>query len=631
MIELICGYLGRSGAPDSLGVTRRMADGLRFGRPAAVTFWSSGSVALGRVALASGPSQPGEPVIHVNGSFSVTADLRLPGHEDDAAAHDLVFRALAEGRFPQALDGDFALAMWNAEREVLTLARDRVGIRPLFYANTGNGDVAFASFPEALIAGGIVAGRYRAEFMAETAFAGPRASEQSWIEGLRRVPPGHALTIGREGRSLDRYWRYPVSLPEAADDHAAAAQRLRAEIEAAVVRALPRHGPVFTLLSGGLDSGAVTALAGRLCGAGPENVNAFCLSMPESHRVTGALDETPMARQVASQAGVRLREVPMNTVREALFAPLSPTIPLSADPGYPYRRVLRQAAEGGADRVLCGFGGDEVASFNGQGALLADFLALRWRALRRTARELSTRVWRGLLSQAAAELLPPALDRRLRQLLLPRTRHLSLAERAIRPAFRPRDEWLPRPSIGTARVQRRRLEGGGFRYRLEEQAWEAAHEGMRFVFPLLDWRLLEVAAALPGRLQLHGGMRRALFRTAVADLLPPEILGRASKLNPAPATLYQLALDRDALIAEARRVARSPMATAVFDLGEIERQLTMLPAPEDVVEAIRAHAAEGTQYRDPRTTVLRTLKAARALAENEAACRRNGDVRPEAA
>lgn len=608
-----------------------MAAGLHFGRPASANFWSSGPVALGRVALASGSRRPGEPAVHTADRFAVAGDLRLAGLDDDAAAHAAVARTLGEGRFPDAVDGDFALAVWDGGRETLTLARDRIGIRPLFYVLTPAGDVAFASFPEGLIAGGVVEGRYRADAMAGMVLSRPPAGEESWIEGVRRLPPGHVLTVGRERPRLHRYWRYPVNRRDtSAGDHAAAARSLRAALETAVARALPRDAPVFTRLSGGLDSGAITALAARL-GGGPGDVTACCFSMPESHRRTGAIDEAPTARQVARQAGVRMDEFPSNPVREALLIPVAPCFLRPAGGEHAHRRVLRHAADGGADRLLCGFGGDEVVSFNGQGALLADFLALRWGALRRTARELSTPAWRGLASQAAAEFLPPALDRRLRLILGQGRPHLSLGERAIRPAFRPRDPWLPRPVIGTARVQRRRLEGGAFQHRLEEQAWEAAQEGLRYVFPLLDWRLLEFGAAIPGRLHLHGGMRRALLRTALADILPREILTRATKLNPGPTMLYQLALDRDALIAEARRVARSSVASVVIDLGEVERQLAAVPAPEAVVEAIRAKAAQGVQFRDPRTTLLVTLLVARGLAANEAACRAEGGFRPEAA
>lgn len=99
-------------------------------------------------------------------------------------------------------------------------------------------------------------------------------------------------------------------------------------------------------------------------------------------------------------------------------------------------------------------------------------------------------------------------------------------------------------------------------------------------------------------------MRRALFRTAIADLLPRVVLERSSKLLPAPTVFYQRTMDRDLLSAERRRVATSLAASAVFDLAEVERHLASLPAPEAVAEAIRASAAMGRQFRDPRSPAI---------------------------
>lgn len=608
-----------------------MAAGLIFDRPSSFSYGTDGPVALARIALASDGIVPSKPAIHHQGSFVTVGDLRLPGITDDRAAHQAVAEAVTAGRFPQDLDGDFAVAVWDGARRELRLARDRVGIRPLFYAHTPCRGIAFASFPEALIEAGVVSGRFRAEAMARFASGDAPGSDKTLIEGVFRVPPGHVLIVDETGHRLERYWRYPVerrwSVP---DDHTTAARALRGELEAAVRRALPERGPVATHLSGGLDSSAVAALAVNLDDIAAADVTAYCVALPQHHREIGAMDEEPPARAVAKKIGVTLVPVHADVVSSMLQRPLATTFPGTMDPEDGLARLLSHAASTGADRVLCGFGGDEVVSNNGRGAVLGDFLALRWRSLGQTARELSEPLWRVLARQAVAELLPHGLNRRIRRVVGAPPMAARPVLRTLRPEYRSTPRWSP-SAASTVRIQRARLETGSFVGRLEMQAWEAARHGLRYVFPLLDWRLLEFAAGIPAGLQFHGGMRRALFRSAVADLLPREIAEQPRKLAPTPTTIYQLALDKPALIAEVRRLKGSTAASAVIDLDEIERQLESLPPPEEIAAVIRARAEAGEQHRDLRTGLIPALTVARALAANEAACRRREMLRPEAA
>lgn len=592
--------------------------------------WAEGPVALCRIALAPGDSRPPSPQLHQHGSKVAAADMRLPATPDDCAAHGALFQALQAGGFPEALDGDFALAVWDRNRKTLTLARDRLGIRPLFLARTRMGGIAFASFPDALIDAGIVEGRFDAEAYVQLVLGDARAGARTWIQGVERVPAGHVITFAPEGEHVRRYWRYPRNPPTTApDDHAQAARALRSELEAAVARALPAGGPICANLSGGIDSGAIVALCSRMAGPSQRDVTAYCVTMPESDRHLGALDEAPTARLVAGHSGATLVTYPFDMVRDGLFRPMARTFNSYDNPDFAYLRIAMDAAARGADRILCGYGGDHVVSYTGEGALLADLLALRWRALRRTARELHQPLWRALARQAASDLLPPWIEGLLRQATGRASGAASTALRPVRRGFRPSANWAP--GIGAARRQRNLLENNLCQHRLEGEAWRAAGQGLRYVFPLLDWRLIEFGAGVPARLQLHGGMRRALFRSAVADLLPAEIVGRPTKLAPFPTVLYDLAVNRETLVAEARRLATSPAAVSVIDLGEIERQLAALPEPESVAEAIRAEAAAGRQLRDPRITLLTPFVVARALAQNEAECAARAGSRPRAA
>lgn len=595
-----------------------MTASLTFGRTDAVAMRRVGPAVLCRIALPRDGEPGAEPTLPGRGPLTLAADLRLPG-QDDSAALDAVLHAATSGRLPEDLDGDFALALWNAESHTLTLARDRLGLRPLFFARAPEGGIAFASFPDALIEAGVVDGRLVPERVVDLMIHDPPVAAETWIDGVERVLPGHVLTFEAGAPRQRRYWRYPVNRSAAGpDDHDAAARALHGELEAAVTRCLPPGGPLAAHLSGGLDSGAVVALALRLSGLPPAEVAAFCITMHEDHRLLGAIDEEPTARAVADHLGLHLTAVPSED-NGSVLPRLNPALMAPDDPGCADERIVALAAGHGADRILCGTGGDQVVSFTGEGAPLDDLVAFRWGPLRRTARELPGPLWRALARQAALALFGPKVAELLRRTAGRPAQAIPSLDQMLQPAFRRRRSSDHRPVWPHLR-QRARLEALSLQHRLESEAWSSARQGLRYVYPLLDWRLLEFAAGLPARLQLHGGLRRALFRTAVSGLLPESIVRRATKLAPMPTAFYEMAENRQALIAELRGLADSSTAARVIDLAALERALAALPPAETVAADMRAAAADGTQSRDARVALLLPFEVARALAQNEADC-----------
>ena len=608
-----------------------MAESLSFDGSAIASVWSEGAVALGGVGLAQNGARPVEPVVHSRGHLTAVSDFRFPETPDNPAAHETVFDALDRGAFPETLDGEFAIAVWDSRRGALILARDRVGIRPLFFTRPAEDCLAFASFPEALIDSGLVKGRFTRARLAERAIGTYHEGRlETRIEDVYRLPPGHTLTLDSGGERMRRYWRFPVGeASDAHSDHASAARALRQHLERAVSRALPRRGPIFTHLSGGLDSAAVTALAARVSGRPCSEVNACCFTLPEGGPELGIADEELAARALAQRIGVTFFSHPMDAVRDMCLAPLARAFVTPDNPDDPNIRLVARASAEGAESVLCGFGGDEVVSCSGRGAVLTDFLALRWRTMLRTGRGLGQPLWRTLGNEAAEALLTPNLSGRLREAIGRPTPHRRLRNQLVRPEYRERQGWS-RPTVDPVMIQRARLERAEFWERLERQAWRSARHGIRYVFPLLDWRLLEFAATVPPRLQLHGGLRRALFRSALTDLLTPELLERPAKVNPESMTVYMLAFYRDELIREVRRVAASEAASAVIDLAEIERRLAELPAPETAAEETRRGG--DTRSRNRRAKfVLGPFLVARALAQNEADCAAREGARHQAA
>ena len=191
------------------------------------------------------------------------------------------------------LDGMFAFAIWDAERRELFAARDRCGEKPFFYS-TRAGYLYFASEPKALFAAGVPCAFDAAtwpELLTFRLVAGSRTP----YRGVRRLLPGHWLRAGRRGVDTGEWWRF--------DGNGGAAEpaSLLSLLEASIQRRLVADVPVGVLLSGGLDSSSVTALAAALS---PRPLPAFTVRYADQRA-----DEGDFADAVARQSGVEHHEV----------------------------------------------------------------------------------------------------------------------------------------------------------------------------------------------------------------------------------------------------------------------------------------------------------------------------------
>lgn len=250
------------------------------------------------------------------------------------------------------LNGMFAMAIWDRAEQTLHLARDRFGIKPLYYCRE-DGAVAFASEVSALLAGGFP--RERTLDLAELRHylaTKHLSTSGSLLTGVRSVPPATVVTIARGAWYEHRYWS-PTSSPSA---HAAdASSELPGVLAGAVARQLVADVPVGVFLSGGLDSSTVVALA-RQAGARP--LRTFSVGFTDP----GAIDERPAARRVAAWCGSEHHEVAMdaNEVRgdlERIAARLDG--PLGDATAIPTWYMCRLAREH-ATVALSGEGADEV-------------------------------------------------------------------------------------------------------------------------------------------------------------------------------------------------------------------------------------------------------------------------------
>jgi asparagine synthase (glutamine-hydrolysing) len=282
----MCGMVGklnleRGRPPVTAEEMARMLAMIRHRGPDEFGAYLGNGVGLGSARLSiidlSGGRQPihnedGTVWIVYNGEVFNYPELRrvleAAGHTFYTDTDTEVIVHLYEERadFIHALNGQFALALWDSRRHELLLARDRVGIRPLYYA-TAAGRLLFASEIKALLADPLLQARLSLLALAETFTFWSPLSPHSPFEGILSLPPGHLLRV-REGQIiLQRYWALDYTVPDQVAPVNEAAEELRALLADAARIRLRADVPVGVYLSGGLDSSTTAALVKQYAGA----------------------------------------------------------------------------------------------------------------------------------------------------------------------------------------------------------------------------------------------------------------------------------------------------------------------------------------------------------------------------
>lgn len=265
-----------SGAGD---VVRAMADTLACRGPDQSGAWISRRAALGhRRLVVIDPKGGGQPmaratgagtfVLTYNGELYNTAEIRRElesrGYvfQSNSDTEAVLLAYIEWGpRSAQRLNGIFAYAVWDEGAERLVLARDRLGVKPLFYRYDGR-SFLYGSEPKAILAHPGVKPEIDAEGLSEIFAIGPARTPGSGVyKGMRELKPGHFAVLTRSGFRATRYWSLE-SKPHP-DDLESTARRVHDLLKDSVERQLVSDVPICTLLSGGLDSSAISAFAAK--------------------------------------------------------------------------------------------------------------------------------------------------------------------------------------------------------------------------------------------------------------------------------------------------------------------------------------------------------------------------------
>lgn len=564
----IAGIYCRGGRPAEARLLSGMLALLQRRGPDGSGAWLDGPIGLGHTALETTPGSQSEnqPVVLFSGRLVITADARLDNRRElierlglDAVEPDAIGDATLIARAydkwaehcPNELLGDFAFAIWDSARNRLFCARDIFGVRPFYFHHQPGRLFAFASEPSAILSNPEVPYRLNEGRIADFLINQLEGIDTActFFEGIFRLPPAHAILIDENGLRRWRYWSLePGPLQRLKSDDAFAEAFLEVFTDAVRCR-LRGAGTVGSMLSGGLDSGSIVAVASRLRienGNGPLPV--FSAVGPGEENCV----ETRAVLSAQTMAGLDPHSV--NHAGLGDFLPILADLTWSADEPFDthmtlVRAVYLSAQRAGIKALLDGIDGDTVLS---EGSHLTRLVrGGHWLAACREAVgqnrfwQGSYPAWRELGRSAMIAFAPESVRRVVRSLRgasstdrLRMNIEASIISKDFAQRIRLKDRLLALESHAcpalTTDFASERVRAMGHPYLtvgVERYGRTASALGLEPRHPFLDRRLVELCVALPGDQKLSNGWPKAVLRHAMKGMLPDAVRWRRGKEN----------------------------------------------------------------------------------------------------
>ena len=452
-------------------------------------------------------------------------------------------------RMAERLRGMYAFAIWDREKQELFIARDRFGVKPLYYAHLADGSFYFGSEIKAILASGAVRASLNVGMLPDYLANHAPSGDETLFEGIRRLPPGHTL-VWKDGRiSIEQYW--DLSYAGGSNGDRSDAQYVEEYYERfreAVRMRLMSDVPLGMFLSGGIDSAAITATMSTLVS---DPIKTFSVAFAEREA-----NELEYARIVAKAYRTDHHEI---VVTPEQFWDAVPTLvwhedePMAHPSSVALNFVSRLASEH-VKVVLTGEGSDEtLAGYNRYRATIYN-MALGRGYETVTVPAMRRAVQRGIESLGGGVKLRQKLSRtffcqpaRLEDLYFDNFAVFSRPRQAqlLAPAMRDRLAGVD-PYAAASRALARtdaqsmldRLLYADTKTYLHELLMKQDQMSMAASIesrvPFLDHPLVEFASRLPERLKLRGLTTKWVLREAMKDKLPPEILKRKKMGFPVP-------------------------------------------------------------------------------------------------
>jgi asparagine synthase (glutamine-hydrolysing) len=465
--------------------------------------------------------------------------LRGAGHRFRTEGDTETIAHLYEEQGPdcvKSLEGMFGLAIWDARRGRLVLARDRVGKKPLFYS-LRDGVLSFASELRALLQDPDIP--RDVDFEALDAYLALRwiPAPLSAFEAVRKLPPASLLVLEDGRAQIRRYWELDYGRSPGSSDERELVEQLREELRAAVRKRMISDVPLGAFLSGGIDSSAVVA---AMAEHSSEPVRTFSIGFDDKR-----YDELDQARLVAERFGTEHEELVVTPDAVEILPRIvshygEPFADSSAIPSF----YLAEMASRSVTVALNGDGGDE--SFAGYSRYLANLALNRAARLPRSVLDSAARLEQAIPSSGRIDSPRSRLGRATQAATLgPAARHASyLIQLDIH----------ERRALYTPEL-RARLDGSDAANSAIAERWAASAAGkpldrmldvdvglylpddlltkidiatMAYSLegrsPLLDHKLMEFAASLPPQMKIRGGQKKVALRAALRGWVPDAVL-----------------------------------------------------------------------------------------------------------
>ncbi|MGE5647750.1 MAG: asparagine synthase (glutamine-hydrolyzing) [Acidobacteriota bacterium] len=490
----------------------------------------------------------------------------------------------------ERLRGMFAFAIWDAPRQTLFCARDRLGIKPLYYHWNGR-LFAFASEIKALLEHPEIAASFDDALLPEYLAFGYTSGDQTLFSGIRKLMPGHTLTLEKTGPRLEirQYWDVPAPEPAVRRDEESWIRECRERLEETVRMRLMSDVPLGMFLSGGVDSSAIAALIRRMT-AGP--VETFSVGYQEA-----PYSELGYARQVARAIGTDHHEV---VVGMADFFNALPKLIWHEDEPitWPSSVSLYFVSKLAGERVkvvLTGEGADEL--FGGYARYRFYLLNRRWAGAYELLPGAARRWIRDRV--AATRLLSAGPRRKIQHTFVGRGTDVeslyvdnfhsafSAAEQArLFPQLAgapPYANYLHYWNTGRAYPPLERMLYADQKTYLVELLMKQDQMSMACSIesrvPFLDHPFVEFASRVPPRMKVRGGVGKYILKRAVEDLLPRDIVYRKKMGFPTPLRQWL------------REPAAQPLLAALRDRDGLLAPYVDRPG----LEALLARQADGSE------------------------------------
>lgn len=597
----VFGIVNFDGAAVATADLDRQKSALKHLGPDRATHWAGGNAGLGALLMRVTAEDMFDRQPIREAGLVFVSDARIDNREEiaaelgigEAALRDMPDSALLFAAFRRWRDacvdhlvGDFVFAVWDEDARTLTLARDHMGQRHVFF-HAGETSFAFATekkglwalpqvpreLPDAEIVQTLMMGRWR-----------PRPAAVDAPNPVKWLPGGTILTLTPDGAvRLNRYWEPRADPRHLGRDEAYYEQAYRQVLEEAVACRLRRATtPAGILFSGGFDTTSIAALAGPVLAPSGRKLIAASSVMPQDYRgdIHCARAWVEVSRKHMPHLDVRY------VTREGLdiFTDLEKAF-YAADnfhsPGrYANDALYRAIASTGARVAMDGHGGDYTINPTAQRYLINRLrkgqFRLFWREWRARRRFLRTSHWRlfrtAILQHAAPGLRPLVL--RIRG-GLPAFGHGTPVQETFLEAqgVSPTRPARAKVHAEHARMQAT-LDGLHSAAAMGGSISSAAH-GMEFTQPFHDKRVVELGLAIPEELWMKHGRERHLARTTLKDLLPPPFQTRPPGTEDLqPDFLAMAKRIEPRVLAEIDRMEQAGKLTRIFDFAKMRSLLT---------------------------------------------------------